>query len=104
MHFDGKLPKFKAPLVKQLKKGTEIQLVLPNLGTPAGLWGPGKGQGAPHRAGLRARLGRAHELGAGRPRREMFRARRGACPQAGLGVQLRVRPATRPPVWLPRAT
>ena len=49
MHFDGKLPKFKAPLVKQLKKGTEIQLVLPNLGTPAGLWGPGKGQGAPHR-------------------------------------------------------
>lgn len=36
MHSDGKLPKFKAPLVKQLKKGTEIQLVLPNLGTRAG--------------------------------------------------------------------
>ena len=54
MHSDGKLPKFKAPLVKQLKKGTEIQLVLPNLGTPAGLWGPGKGQG--HHTGGRTSL------------------------------------------------
>lgn len=54
MHSDGKLPKFKAPLVKQLKKGTEIQLVLPNLGTPEGLWGPGKGQG--HHTGGRTSL------------------------------------------------
>lgn len=49
IHFDVKLPRFKVPLVKQLEKGTEIQLMLSNLGTQAGLWGPGKGQGVPHR-------------------------------------------------------
>ena len=43
------MPRFKVSLVKQLKKGTEIQLVLSNLRTDAGLWGPGKGQVAPHR-------------------------------------------------------
>lgn len=42
--FDVKLPRFKVPLVKQLEKGTSAAM-LSNLGTQAGLWGPGKGQG-----------------------------------------------------------
>ena len=69
-------------------------------------------------------IGHAHELGAGGTTQGRAEGEAGACPRAGggeatqgdvqseagglplgwAGVQLRVRPATRPPVWLPRAT